>query len=118
MAVRAGVGFGDREHHLLAAAQAGEPTRALRVGPEAPDQLGADAGRHQHEEQGAALRGELLAHDHELAHATTTAAVLLRQVHREEAGTGDGLPQLVGLPARDRALVEVLVPERRCDLTH
>ena len=37
----------------------------------------------------------------QLAQAAATAAVLLGQVHREEAGLGDGLPQLVGLPAGD-----------------
>ena len=34
VAVRAGVGFGDGEHHLLAAAETREPARLLRVGAE------------------------------------------------------------------------------------
>ncbi len=118
VAVGARVGLGDREHHLPTAAETREPARALLAGTEARDQLGADPGRHQHEEQRTSLRGELLAHHHELAQAATTAAVLLGQVHREESGLGDGLPQLLGLPAGDRALVEVLVSERRRDPAH
>ncbi len=59
------------------------------------------------------MRRELLAHDGELTDATAPAAVLGREVHREEAVVGDRLPELLGLAPGTHLLGEVLVAELR-----
>ena len=54
------------------------------------------AGETRMSRSGQPDRGELLAHDRELRHAGAAAAVLLGQVHAEEAELGDRVPQLLG----------------------
>ena len=111
MAVGARVGLGDREHHLLARAETGEPAGALRVGPEPGEQLGGDARRHEEQEQRAPLRRRGLAHHDQLAQPAAATAVLLGEVHREEAGCGHRLPELVGATAGARLVTEPVVSE-------
>ena len=63
------------------------------------------------QEQRAPLRGRGLAHHDQLAHPAAAAAVLLGEVHREEAGCGHRLPELLGATAGARLLAEPVVPE-------
>ncbi len=113
--VRPRVGFGDREHHLLAGREPGEPALLLRVGTEPRHHLSADPRRHEDEQERTPLRRQLLLHDRQLAHPPATAAVLLRQVHAEEARRRHRHPELAGAPTGPGAFGEVLVPEPRSD---
>ena len=93
--VRSGVRLGDGEHHLGAAVgQPGQVALALLVGAELGDHLGRDGRRDQQQEQRRALSGDLLADDLQLDQAASTAAVLLTDVHAEEPGLAQRLPQL------------------------
>jgi hypothetical protein len=116
MAVRAGVGLGDREHHLLARAQSGEPTSALLVGAEAGQQLSRDAGGHEQEEQRATLGRRRFAHHDEVAQTAAAPAVGLGKMDREEAGRGQRVPELLGASVGTGLLAEPVVPEARRDI--
>ena len=60
-------------------------------------------------QQRAAGGGDLLAHDGELRDAHAAPAVVLRQVHTEEAGLAQLEPELVRLGVARRRLLEVAV---------
>ena len=118
MRVGAGIGLGDRERHLLARDHPGEPRLALLVGAEPRDQLGADRGRHQDEQQRAPLRSKLLADDRELGDPPTTPAVLFGQVHTQEPVVRHRLPELGGVGAVADGGGVVVVPEARREVAH
>jgi hypothetical protein len=114
--VRAGIGLGDREgHDRLAARDRGYPPLPLLLRPETADHGAADRRRDNEHQERAAEGRELLRDGGELADAEAAAAVLLGQVHPDEAGRSDGLPQLRGLLAARRPLGVVLVPELGAD---
>jgi hypothetical protein len=95
MGVGARVGFGDREHHLgRTAGQAGQPGLALLLRTELADHLGRDRGGHHQQEQRRPGRGEFLADHDELSQSPAAAAVRLGDVHADEAGFAQGLPEL------------------------
>ena len=66
--------------------------------------------------RGPCACGRRFADDDELAHPTTATAVLLGEVHRQEAGRRHRLPQLLRAPAGASPLAEPLVPEVGSDL--
>ncbi len=92
-----GVGLGDGEGHLqLAGGEARQPPLLLGLGAELGDDRRADGRRHHDDEEGAALRGQLLGNGGQLGDAAPAAAVLLGHVDAEEALLGHGVPQFVG----------------------
>ena len=111
VAVGTRVGLGDGEHHLGPGGHWREPALLLRMGAELCQQLPADRGRHEDQQERAALRGELLGHDGELVEAAATSAVLLGEMNAEEPEVADRLPERVGSAAGARLLCVVLVPE-------
>src|SRR6266511_1397229 len=114
--VRAGVGLGDGEDHLLPPRRdRRQPARLLLIGAECGDERAATRRRDDDPQHRAARRAELLAHDRELRHAETAAAVLLRKVDADEARLGDGIPELRRLLARARLFPEVGLAELRSD---
>ena len=107
--VGAGVGLGDREGHRAGAvAQAGQPLLLLRLGAVAGDDRAADRRADDHQQQRAALRGELLADRGDVADAAAPAAVLLGDVDAEVAVLADLEPEVGGLAAGAGLLGEVL----------
>ncbi len=118
MAVRAHVGLGDGEDHLLAGTEPRQPLGALGIGAEARDELAADRSRHEDEQERAASCRELLGDDRELADAAATAAVRLGQVDPEEPVVADRVPERVGLLSAAGPIDEVLVAEARADVAH
>jgi hypothetical protein len=113
--VGAGVGLGDGEGHLpprvVDAADLGEPFLALLVGAVVGDDRAADGGRDDHEEQRAAVGGQLLDDEGQLVHPHAAPAVLLGQVDAHEAGLGHRFPELVGPATGLRLLPVVVMPE-------
>jgi hypothetical protein len=109
--VRARVGFGDGEcEDERAVTQTGQPFRLLVLGAETRDDRGADRGRHDHHQQGAARRRELLQHGGQVANAPASAAVFGRDVDAEVPEAARLAPELGHLPAAARPAHVVLAP--------
>ncbi len=93
--VGARVRLGDREHDLGGAAgQAGQPGLALLGGAEFGDHLGGDGRGHEQQQQRRPGAGDLLADQGELGQPSPAAAVGLGDIHADEPGVAEGLPQL------------------------
>ena len=86
----------------------GQPAPLLLLGAVAADDRAADRRAHDHQQQRAALRGELLADRRDVADAAATAAVLLGDVDAEVAVPADLQPQVGGLLAGAGLLGEPL----------
>ena len=117
--VGTGVGLGDREGHGLRAG--GEPRQPLLlelVRPVLGDDRAADRRGDDQHQQRAATCGDLLEGDHGLGQARAAAAVLLGQVHAEEARCAEFLVELGGLLVCLGAVEEVGEPVLVDDLTH
>ena len=107
--VRPGVGFGDGERHGdRAVGDAGHPALLLLVGAELGDDRAVDGGGDHHHQQRTAARRQLLHHQRQLVHAGAAAAVLLGQVHPDEAELACLAPQFVGV-ATGAGLLQVVV---------
>ena len=101
-----------------AVADAGQPALLLLLGAVAADDRAADRRAHDHEQQRAALRGELLADRGDVADAAAPAAVLLGDVDAEVAVLADLQPQVGGLAAGARLLGEVVAAVLGGELRH
>jgi hypothetical protein len=100
VAVRTGVGFGDRERHGdRTVGDTGDPALLLLLGAELGDDGAVDGGGDDHQQQRRAGRGHLLHDQRELVHARSATAVLLGQIHPDEAEFACLAPQLSGVLA-------------------
>src|ERR1700733_2354183 len=110
-----GVWLGDAEGDDGAAvSDARQPSRPL-LRRSVPGEHGSHNGRgdHHHDER-RTLGADLLEHDGELVDSGAAAAVLRGQVHPEEPGGPQGLPQLGHRLAAASVLDGVLDPELPC----
>ena len=119
MGVGTRVGFGDREHHLRGTAgQAREPGLALLLGAELADHLGRDRGRHHQEQQRCPGRRDLLADQDQFGQPPAATAVSLGDVHPDEPGFAQSLPELGARAPFGGPLGVVARPEVLGDLGH